>query len=305
MPPQRRFILAAPPPGCDVAESSTAARAPRAADRAENVGYVRALQASKHRMMTSIEEVNLRVIYQAQRCNDDAVQQMKRDPELEARAQIDTVEDTGSSFLEDKEGKQNLDRRRISKAFVGQLKRRRSGLLTNHSDYPHRALKNKGIVDSGCSRHMTGNKAYLDEFQDFNGGPVAFGGIEGYNHCKGKIKTGKLRFEWIFHLERLVPSRGLACLIAKATTDESNKWHRRLGHVNFKNLNKLVKGNLQRLTFQRLFKKDHTLLHVVRKESNTRPPVRPKQTEPKDLIALIPDDVKSVLVGKFFLKNLV
>ncbi|GKF47922.1 hypothetical protein Tco_0141173 [Tanacetum coccineum] len=31
-------------------------------------------------------------------------------------------------------------------------------------DYPHRALKNKGIVDSGCSRHMIGNKAYLDEF---------------------------------------------------------------------------------------------------------------------------------------------
>ncbi|GJW61102.1 ribonuclease H-like domain-containing protein [Tanacetum coccineum] len=38
-------------------------------------------------------------------------------------------------------------------------------------DYPHRALKNKGIIDSGCSRHMTGNKAYLAEFQDFNGGP--------------------------------------------------------------------------------------------------------------------------------------
>ncbi|GKG47724.1 hypothetical protein Tco_0507209, partial [Tanacetum coccineum] len=38
-------------------------------------------------------------------------------------------------------------------------------------DYPHRSLKNKGvgIVDSGCSRHMTGNKAYLAEFQDFNG----------------------------------------------------------------------------------------------------------------------------------------
>ncbi|GKA65399.1 hypothetical protein Tco_0765106 [Tanacetum coccineum] len=31
------------------------------------------------------------------------------------------------------------------------------------SDYPQRALKNKGIVDSGCSRHMTGNKAYLAE----------------------------------------------------------------------------------------------------------------------------------------------
>ncbi|GKF52834.1 hypothetical protein Tco_0159744, partial [Tanacetum coccineum] len=46
------------------------------------------------------------------------------------------------------------------------------------ADYPYRALKNKGIVDSGCSRHMTGNKAYLAEFQDFNGGPVAFGGVK-------------------------------------------------------------------------------------------------------------------------------
>ncbi|GJR55133.1 putative ribonuclease H-like domain-containing protein [Tanacetum coccineum] len=44
------------------------------------------------------------------------------------------------------------------------------------ADYPHRALKNKGIIDSGCSRHMTGNKAYLDEFQDFNGSLLPFGG---------------------------------------------------------------------------------------------------------------------------------
>ncbi|GJV10909.1 putative ribonuclease H-like domain-containing protein [Tanacetum coccineum] len=43
-------------------------------------------------------------------------------------------------------------------------------------DVPHKALENKGIVDSGCSRHMTGNKAYLAEYQDYNGGPVAFGG---------------------------------------------------------------------------------------------------------------------------------
>ncbi|GJT56207.1 hypothetical protein Tco_0991261 [Tanacetum coccineum] len=41
---------------------------------------------------------------------------------------------------------------------------------SRETDYPHRALQNKGIVDSGCSRHMTGNKAYLAEYQDFNGG---------------------------------------------------------------------------------------------------------------------------------------
>ncbi|GKB02550.1 putative ribonuclease H-like domain-containing protein [Tanacetum coccineum] len=183
-------------------------------------------------------------------------------------------------------------------------------------DYPHRALKNKGIVDSGCSRHMTGNKAYLAEFQDFNGGPVAFGGSRGYITGKGKIKTGKLDFEdvcfvkelqhfnlfsvsqicdkknkvlftdseclvlspefklpdenqvllkiprqnnmYSFNLENIVPTGGLACLIAKATTDESNKWHRRLGHVNFKNLNKLVKGNLVRGLPSKIFQNDHT-----------------------------------------------
>ncbi|GJV39653.1 ribonuclease H-like domain-containing protein [Tanacetum coccineum] len=42
------------------------------------------------------------------------------------------------------------------------------------NDNPQIALKNKWIVDSGCSRHMTGNKAYLAEYQDYNGSPVAF-----------------------------------------------------------------------------------------------------------------------------------
>ncbi|GJW31868.1 putative reverse transcriptase domain-containing protein [Tanacetum coccineum] len=42
------------------------------------------------------------------------------------------------------------------------------------------------------------------------------------------------------------------------TTDESNKWHRRLGHVNFKNLNKLVKGNLVRGLPSKIFQNDHT-----------------------------------------------
>ncbi|GJW71991.1 hypothetical protein Tco_0128908 [Tanacetum coccineum] len=72
-----------------------------------------------------------------------------------------------------------------------------------HNDYPHRALQNKGIVDSGCSRHMTGNKAYLAEYQDFNGGPVAFGGSKGYITGKGKIKTRKLDFEDVCFVKEL------------------------------------------------------------------------------------------------------
>nr|GEZ98716.1 hypothetical protein [Tanacetum cinerariifolium] len=68
MPPRMRFVLTAPPPGCDGLIHSPghdARTIARTADRAEEVGYVRALHASKHMMMTSIEEVNLRISYQA------------------------------------------------------------------------------------------------------------------------------------------------------------------------------------------------------------------------------------------------
>ncbi|GJU36589.1 putative ribonuclease H-like domain-containing protein [Tanacetum coccineum] len=46
-------------------------------------------------------------------------------------------------------------------------------------------------------------------------------------------------------LKYIVPKGGLTCLFAKATSDESELWHRRLGHINFKTMNKLVKGNLK------------------------------------------------------------
>ncbi|GJZ88363.1 hypothetical protein Tco_0660145 [Tanacetum coccineum] len=78
-----------------------------------------------------------------------------------------------------------------------------NSLGSDTEDYPHRALQNKGIVDSGCSRHMTGNKAYLAEYQDFNGGPVAFRGSKGYIIGKGKIKIGKLDFEDVCFVKEL------------------------------------------------------------------------------------------------------
>nr|GEZ20442.1 ribonuclease H-like domain-containing protein [Tanacetum cinerariifolium] len=42
-------------------------------------------------------------------------------------------------------------------------------------------------------------------------------------------------------LKSVVPTRGLTCVFAKATLDESNLWHRRLGHIIFKTMNKIVK----------------------------------------------------------------
>ncbi|GJT22308.1 ribonuclease H-like domain-containing protein [Tanacetum coccineum] len=62
---------------------------------------------------------------------------------------------------------------------------------------PQYALQDQGIFDSGCSSHMTGNKSYLTDYQDIDGGFVAFAGSPkgGKITRKCKIRTGKLDFE--------------------------------------------------------------------------------------------------------------
>nr|GEZ14548.1 putative ribonuclease H-like domain-containing protein [Tanacetum cinerariifolium] len=60
------------------------------------------------------------------------------------------------------------------------------------------------------------------------------------------------------NLRNIVPSGDLTCLFSKATLNESNLWHRRLGHVNFKTINKLVKGNLVRGLPTKVFTNDNS-----------------------------------------------
>ncbi|GJR16684.1 putative ribonuclease H-like domain-containing protein [Tanacetum coccineum] len=179
-----------------------------------------------------------------------------------------------------------------------------SGPTFIRTDHPLKNMVDRGIFDSGCSGHMTGNKDQLEDFEEFNGGSVTFGGSKGYITGKGRIRVGNLDFDSVsfvkelghfnlfsisqicdkqhkvlfteteclvvssdfkmpdenqillkvprhhnmysFDMKTPTPAKGFACLIAKATSDESKMWHRRLGHINFKNLNKLVKGNLVR-----------------------------------------------------------
>nr|GEV61720.1 putative ribonuclease H-like domain-containing protein [Tanacetum cinerariifolium] len=183
-------------------------------------------------------------------------------------------------------------------------------------------LKRFNYVDlqgrlNGCSRHMTRNKSFHIDYQEIDGGFVAFGGSlkGGKITRKGKIRTGKLNFEdvyfvkelkfnlfsvlqmcdkknsvhfteteclvlspdfklldesqvllkvpkqnnmYSFDLKNVAPSGGLTYLFAKAIIDESNLWHRRLGHIKFKNMNKLVRGNLVRGLPSKIFENDHT-----------------------------------------------
>ncbi|GKC67308.1 putative ribonuclease H-like domain-containing protein [Tanacetum coccineum] len=178
-------------------------------------------------------------------------------------------------------------------------------------------LQDQGVIDSKCSRHMTGNMSYLTNYEEIDGGYVAFEGNPkgGKIIGKGTIKAGNLDFENVYFvrelkfnlfsisqmcdkknsvlfndtecivlspnfklidesqvllrvprknnmysvdLKNIVPKGGLTCLFAKATSNESKLWHRRLGHLNFKTMNKLVKGNLVRGLPSKLFENDQT-----------------------------------------------
>ncbi|GJX92117.1 retrovirus-related pol polyprotein from transposon TNT 1-94 [Tanacetum coccineum] len=194
---------------------------------------------------------------------------------------------------------------------------------TAHSKIGKPQQDDKGFVDSGCSRHMTGNIAYLLDFKEFYGGYVAFGeGAYGGRHTgKGIHKTNSLDFEdvyfvnelkfnlfsvsqmcdkknyvlftdteclvlspnfklpdenqillkiprkdnmYSFDMKNIVPKESLTCLVAKATLDESMLWHRRLGHINFKNINKLVKDNLVRGLPTKLLKMTKPVLLILK-----------------------------------------
>nr|GEW38112.1 hypothetical protein [Tanacetum cinerariifolium] len=115
-------------------------------------------------------------------------------------------------------------------------------------------MKGKAVKPSA---HMTGNISYLSDYELFNGGYVSFGQGGCKITGKGTIKTGKLGFENVYFvkdlrdfkllddanillrtprqhnmysidLNNIVPHGDLTCLVAKASADECNLWHRRL-----------------------------------------------------------------------------
>ncbi|GKC06111.1 putative ribonuclease H-like domain-containing protein [Tanacetum coccineum] len=120
-------------------------------------------------------------------------------------------------------------------------------------------LQYQGVIDSRCSRHMTGNMSYLTDYEEIDGGyvDVAFG-RESQKDGKITKKVPRKNNMYSVDLKNKVLKRGLTCLFAKAASNESKLWHRRLGHLNFKTMNKLVKGNLVRGLPSKLFENNQT-----------------------------------------------
>nr|GEW88779.1 ribonuclease H-like domain-containing protein [Tanacetum cinerariifolium] len=101
----------------------------------------------------------------------------------------------------------------------------------------------KGVIDSGCSRNMTGNMSYLSEDTEC---VVLSPDFKLLDESQVLLRVPRKNSMYSVDLKNFAPSGGLTCLFAKATLDEYNLWHRRLGHINFKTMNQLVRGNLVR-----------------------------------------------------------
>nr|GEW56957.1 hypothetical protein [Tanacetum cinerariifolium] len=104
-----------------------------------------------------------------------------------------------------------------------------TAIITNLGKVPVNTAKQsspRAVASTSTPRYVNTVVA-RPTMNEIDGGFVAFGGSP-----KGGKISGK---------------GGLTCLFAKATIDESNLWHRILGHINFKTMNKLVMRNLVRV----------------------------------------------------------
>ncbi|GKD91737.1 hypothetical protein Tco_1367244, partial [Tanacetum coccineum] len=70
--------------------------------------------------------------------------------------------------------------------------------LSNVLGNPQMDLQDQGVIDSGCSRHMIGNMSYLTDYEEIDGGYVAFGG-----NPKGRKVTRKAKKSVRLIMEKL------------------------------------------------------------------------------------------------------
>ncbi|GKA09195.1 putative ribonuclease H-like domain-containing protein [Tanacetum coccineum] len=122
--------------------------------------------------------------------------------------------------------------------------------------------KEKAIIDNGCSRQNICVSQICDKknnvlFTDTEC-LVLSSNFKLLDESQVLLRVPRKDNIYSVDLKSVVPSGDLTCFIAKATIDESNTWHRRLGHINFKKMNKLVKGNLIKGLPSKIFENDHS-----------------------------------------------
>ncbi|GJV53401.1 putative ribonuclease H-like domain-containing protein [Tanacetum coccineum] len=71
--------------------------------------------------------------------------------------------------------------------------------VSKHNSNPQIDLQDQRVIDSGCSRHMTGNMSYLTDYEEIDRGYVSFGG-----NPKGRKITGKITIKTVDHKVKVI-----------------------------------------------------------------------------------------------------
>nr|GEW96631.1 hypothetical protein [Tanacetum cinerariifolium] len=106
---------------------------------------------------------------------------------------VTTNNNPKETFKTGEQPKKNTHRKRVNatkaKAKHNAVKGKRGNAVKALACWgnPHEHLQDKGVIDCGCSRHMTGNMSFLTDYEEINEGYVAFGG----NPKRGKITGTK------------------------------------------------------------------------------------------------------------------
>nr|GEW51930.1 hypothetical protein [Tanacetum cinerariifolium] len=78
------------------------------------------------------------------------------------------------------------------------------------------------------------------------------------------LRTPRQHNMYSIDLNNIVPHKNLTCLVEKACADESMLWHRSLGHLNFKTMNKLVRHNLVKGLPSKCYENNHTCVACLK-----------------------------------------
>nr|GEY87780.1 hypothetical protein [Tanacetum cinerariifolium] len=78
------------------------------------------------------------------------------------------------------------------------------------------------------------------------------------------LRTPRQHNMYSINLNNVFPHKNLTCLVAKASTNKCMLWHSRLGHLNIKIMNRLVRHNLVRGLPSKCFENDHTCVACLK-----------------------------------------
>ncbi|GJV49919.1 ribonuclease H-like domain-containing protein [Tanacetum coccineum] len=172
---------------------------------------------------------------------------------------------------------------------------------------PEIYLQDHAVVDSGCSSHMTGNKAYFLDYEDYNGGFVAFRmqlNFKLLDESQVVLRVHRKDDVYSLDLKIICSFWKYNLFIAYANLDESKLWQRRFRYdhgTEFKN------HAMNELCAKKGIKREFSVARTPQKngvaERKNRTLIEAAKTMLADLLLPIPFWAEAVNTACYFMRT--